>query len=149
MRCLVLKVHVVKDSLDPAKVAGKIVICNRGGSKDGRVLSRLSKGDAVKFSGGVGMVLINTDKSSENLVSDRHAIPAIHLDEKDGEVLLEWLAEGEGHQAALNDSVLISDEEGSGLMGGFLSERSWYLLSKLYVASYFFCRGFSTCRWFR
>ncbi len=108
-----------QDSLDPEKVANKIVICNRGGDKDGRVLSRLSKGHAVKFAGGAGLVLINTSTSNDNTVADRHTIPAIHLDEKDGDDLLDWLAEGENHQASLNTSVLIPNEETAGLMGAF------------------------------
>lgn len=108
-----------QDSLDPEKVTGKIVICNRGGDKDGRVLSRLSKGHGVKFANGAAMVLINTNTSNDNVVADRHTIPAIHLEEDDGEDLLDWLAEGEGHQASLNKSVLVSDEEQGGLMGAF------------------------------
>ena len=40
--------------LDPAKVAGRIVVCERGGS------DRVNKGLAVQQAGGVGMVLVNS-----------------------------------------------------------------------------------------
>ena len=39
--------------LDPAKVAGKIVLCDRG------VNARVNKSLAVKEAGGIGMVLVN------------------------------------------------------------------------------------------
>ena len=40
--------------LDPAKVAGKIVVCDRG------VTARINKSLAVQQAGGVGMILVNT-----------------------------------------------------------------------------------------
>ena len=43
-------------TLDPAKVAGKIVVCDRG------VNARIDKSLEVKRAGGVGMVLINTTR---------------------------------------------------------------------------------------
>jgi len=57
--------------LDPAKVAGKIVLCDRG------VIARVAKSHAVKDAGGVGMVLVNTSPSSVN--ADMHAVPTVHL----------------------------------------------------------------------
>ncbi|PIA50859.1 hypothetical protein AQUCO_01200261v1 [Aquilegia coerulea] len=56
--------------LDSSKVAGKIVICDRGGN------ARVAKGDAVKRAGGVGMILANTDDAGEELIADSHLIPA-------------------------------------------------------------------------
>lgn len=57
--------------LDPARVAGKIVVCDRG------VNDRVDKSLAVQEAGGLGMVLINTSPNS--LVSDFHAVPTVHL----------------------------------------------------------------------
>lgn len=58
--------------LDPARVAGRIVICDRGGN------GRINKARAVQQAGGVGMVLTNTD--TEGLVyGDLHPIPTVHL----------------------------------------------------------------------
>ena len=59
--------------LDPAKVAGKIVVCNRAGN----VL--VNKAQAVKDAGGAGMVLVNTPTSSNTLPFVAYAIPAVHL----------------------------------------------------------------------
>ena len=53
--------------LDPAKVAGKIVLCDRG------VTGRVSKSQAVKEAGGIGMVLVNTSPNSIN--ADLHSVP--------------------------------------------------------------------------
>ena len=63
-------------SLDPAKVTGKIVVCDRG------VVDRVAKSAAVKTAGGVGMILTNTTPGS--LDSDFHAVPSVHLDEVAG-----------------------------------------------------------------
>ena len=57
--------------LDPAKVAGKIVVCDRG------VTARVNKSLAVKEAGGVGMILVNTSPSSLN--ADFHFVPTVHL----------------------------------------------------------------------
>ncbi len=57
--------------LDPAKVAGKIVLCDRG------VTARVNKSLAVQEAGGVGMVLTNTSPNSLN--ADFHSVPTVHL----------------------------------------------------------------------
>ncbi|HEX5589387.1 MAG TPA: S8 family serine peptidase, partial [Candidatus Limnocylindrales bacterium] len=53
--------------LDPAKVAGKIVVCKRG------VIARVDKSKAVLEAGGVGMVMYNDPDSSLN--ADFHYVP--------------------------------------------------------------------------
>ena len=57
--------------LDPAKIAGKIVVCDRGSN------ARVNKSQAVKDAGGVGMILVNTSVNSLN--ADFHAVPTVHL----------------------------------------------------------------------
>ncbi|KAL6496926.1 hypothetical protein OROGR_028855 [Orobanche gracilis] len=57
-------------SLDPKKVAGKIVICDRGGN------ARVEKGNAVHTAGGAGMIMANLADSGEELLADAHFIPA-------------------------------------------------------------------------
>lgn len=56
--------------LDSSKVAGKIVICDRGGN------ARVEKGSAVQEAGGAGMIMANLDDSGEELLADAHFIPA-------------------------------------------------------------------------
>jgi len=57
--------------LDPAKVAGKIVVCDRG------VTGRVNKSLAVQEAGGAGMILLNTSANSIN--ADFHSVPTVHL----------------------------------------------------------------------
>lgn len=72
------------NSLDPAKVTGKIVVCDRG------VVDRVAKSAEVKRAGGVGMVLINPTPSSLN--ADLHAVPTVHLQNTDRAAVHAYLA---------------------------------------------------------
>ncbi|WP_264355902.1 S8 family serine peptidase [Pseudarthrobacter sp. MM222] len=58
-------------TLDPAKVAGKVVVCDRG------VFDRVAKSAEVARGGGVGMILVNLSNSS--LDTDKHIIPTVHV----------------------------------------------------------------------
>jgi subtilisin family serine protease len=58
--------------LDPADVAGKIVLCERGTN------ARINKSLAVKEAGGVGMVLVNTAPIGTN--ADLHFVPTVHVE---------------------------------------------------------------------
>jgi len=62
----------VPGTLDPAKVTGKIVVCDRG------VIARVDKSRAVKQAGGIGMILANP--SADSLNADLHFVPTIHID---------------------------------------------------------------------
>ena len=59
------------NSLDPAKVAGKIVWCQRG------TYDRVAKSAEVARAGGIGMVLVN--KTPNSIDSDTHSVPTVHL----------------------------------------------------------------------
>ncbi|WP_255769954.1 S8 family serine peptidase [Pseudarthrobacter sulfonivorans] len=58
-------------TLDPAKVTGKVVVCDRG------VVDRTAKSLEVQAKGGVGMILVNLTNSSED--ADNHVIPTVHV----------------------------------------------------------------------
>lgn len=60
-------------ALDPAKVAGKIVVCDRGSN------ARVEKSQAVKEAGGLGMLLLNTSSAANDLIDDAHFVPTVHL----------------------------------------------------------------------
>jgi hypothetical protein len=62
-------------TLDPALVAGKVVICARGTS------ARVHKSLAVLQAGGVGMVLVD---NGAGLVSEVHSVPTVHVTAADG-----------------------------------------------------------------
>jgi hypothetical protein len=57
--------------LDPAKVAGKIVVCDRG------VSARTDKSVAVRNAGGLGMIL--TNPTANTVDADLHAVPTVHV----------------------------------------------------------------------
>ncbi|KAJ8769324.1 hypothetical protein K2173_002528 [Erythroxylum novogranatense] len=73
------------DTLIPEKVAGKIVLCDRG------VNARVQKGAVVKAAGGLGMILVNTAANGEELVADAHLLPATALGQKNGDVIKSYL----------------------------------------------------------
>ena len=75
--------------LDPAKVAGKIVVCDRG------VNARINKSLAVKEAGGVGMILFNTADNSLN--ADFHFVPTVHVSHADGTAIKAYAADGRRH----------------------------------------------------
>ncbi|KRA39050.1 MULTISPECIES: S8 family serine peptidase [unclassified Nocardioides] len=71
------------NSLDPAKVAGTIVVCQRG------VYDRVVKSEEVKRAGGVGVVLANITDGS--LDADFHAVPTIHVSHVDSPKVYDYL----------------------------------------------------------
>lgn len=73
------------DTLIPEKVAGKIVMCDRG------VNARVQKGAVVKAAGGLGMVLANTEGNGEELVADAHLLPATAVGQKFGDAIKSYL----------------------------------------------------------
>jgi hypothetical protein len=79
--------------LDPAKVAGKIVICTRGTN------ARVDKSLAVFNAGGVGMIL--SDNGS-GLVAEGHSVPTVHVTAANGNAIKAYVvAQGAAATAAL------------------------------------------------
>jgi subtilisin family serine protease len=74
----------IAGTLDPAKAAGKVVICDRG------VNARIDKGFEVKRAGGLGMVLANVSPNSLN--GDYHPVPAVHITDVDGAAVKAYAA---------------------------------------------------------
>ena len=72
------------NTLDPAVVTGKIVLCARGGP-------RVPKSAEVARAGGVGMVLYNpTD--TDSLFSENFYLPTVMVDNSDGLAIKSWIA---------------------------------------------------------
>ena len=81
------------ETLDPALVEGKIVVCDRG------AYDRVAKSAEVERAGGVAMIMVNPTENS--LDADFHSVPTIHLDEVDGPQVYDYIDEaGEGATAA-------------------------------------------------
>ncbi|HEY2740687.1 MAG TPA: S8 family serine peptidase [Gaiellaceae bacterium] len=72
-------------ALDPAKVAGKIVLCKRG------VNARVDKGLAVKEAGGVGMILYNASDAQE-FDADFHFVPTDHINNTNGLAIKSYIS---------------------------------------------------------
>ena len=70
-------------TLDPAKVTGKLVVCERG------VNARIEKSFVARDAGAVGMVLVNPTPNSLN--GDLHAIPTVHVGHEAYEPLNDYL----------------------------------------------------------
>ena len=81
------------DSLDPAKVTGKIVVCDRGTN------ARVEKSQEVAAKGGVGMILVNVTPGS--LDNDFHSVPTVHIDAQYRDDLLAYVRSTPGATATL------------------------------------------------
>ena len=84
--------------LDPAKVAGRIVVCERG------VTARVNKSLAVQQAGGGGMILVNTGAGSLN--ADFHTVPTVHLAATDRAAVQAYAATANA-SAAINAATII------------------------------------------
>ncbi len=80
-------------ALDPAKVAGKVVVCDRGTN------ARVEKSQEVAERGGVGMLLVNVTPA--DLVEDIHSVPTVHL-QSDTRAAIRAYAAGAGATASLS-----------------------------------------------
>ncbi|KAK3159269.1 hypothetical protein QOZ80_2AG0148010 [Eleusine coracana subsp. coracana] len=75
----------IQGELDATKVAGKIVLCERGSN------ARVAKGAAVKQAGGAGMILANTEESGEELIADSHLVPATMVGQAFGDKIKHYV----------------------------------------------------------
>src|SRR5207249_6853456 len=85
-------------ALDPAKVAGKIVVCDRG------INARVNKSLAVQQAGGVGMILLNTGPNSLN--ADFHFVPTVHLSDAVRAAVHAYAATA-GAMATINKATIV------------------------------------------
>ncbi|KAG6482095.1 hypothetical protein ZIOFF_058723 [Zingiber officinale] len=75
----------MRGTLLPEKVAGKIVLCDRGFN------ARAQKGFVVRDAGGAGMILTNTAAHGEELVADAYLIPTSAVGQKAGDAIKSYL----------------------------------------------------------
>ncbi|MFA6297711.1 MAG: S8 family serine peptidase [Nocardioides sp.] len=102
------------DTLDPAKVAGKIVYCLRG------VYDRIAKGAEVKRAGGAALIMANPSPNSLN--ADIQAVPTIHITDTAGAVVEAYLdAQGAAAKAAFKIGNLTNTLTQTPQVGGFSS----------------------------
>ncbi len=79
----------------PGTFNGEIVVCDRG------VYGRIEKGRNLLAAGAGGMILANTDAQGADIVAEEHCLPALHVDNTDGNEIKEWLSTGSNHQGRI------------------------------------------------
>lgn len=89
-------------TLDPAKVTGKIVLCERGTN------DRIDKSRAVQQAGGVGAILYNPSANSLN--ADFHFVPTVHVDQTAGAAIKAYIAGTASPTASLSVGTAVSVE---------------------------------------
>ena len=90
--------------LDPAKVAGKIVLCKRGTN------ALVNKGNAVAAAGGAGMVLYNDPLGATTTLALVHAVPAVHIVAADGLAVKSYIAaQGAAATASIAQATIVSN----------------------------------------
>jgi hypothetical protein len=88
-------------TLDPAKVQGAIVLCRRGGN------GRIAKGAEVSRAGGAGMILYNAS-NDDNLFSDNHFVPTVHVDLTDGLKVKKYIAATKRPRASITNTATVT-----------------------------------------
>ncbi|TFW34277.1 S8 family serine peptidase [Massilia horti] len=82
--------------LDPAKVTGKIVTCDRGNN------ARVDKSLAVLEAGGVGMIQVD---NGSGLVAEVHSVPTVHVTAANGAAIKAY-AQTAGAMASMTKFVI-------------------------------------------
>jgi subtilisin family serine protease len=82
-------------ALDSNVVDGKIVLCKRG------AIARVAKSYAVHLAGGAGMILYN-ENDGQSEVTDNHWTPAVHINNTDGLVIKDYIANAAEPVAQIN-----------------------------------------------
>ncbi|KAF3975040.1 hypothetical protein CMV_001692 [Castanea mollissima] len=102
-------------TLNPGKVAGKIVVCDRG------LNSRTEKGLVVKNAGGVGMMLANTDSFGEELLADAHLLPTAALGQNSADAIKAYISSDSNPTATIGPAVTKLGVQPSPVVAAFSS----------------------------
>ena len=105
----------IPGSLIPSKVAGKIVVCDRGSN------SRVQKGLVVKDAGGAGMVLANTEYFGEEQVADAHLLPTSAVGQKAGDSIKSYISSDPSPMATISPGGTQVDVQPSPVVASFSS----------------------------
>jgi hypothetical protein len=100
--------------LDPAKVAGKIVLCKRGTN------DRIDKSRAVAEAGGVGMILYNANDGQE-FDADFHFAPTDHINNTNGLAIKAYIASAGSSATASLSPVAGAPTPEAPVVAGFSS----------------------------
>ena len=99
-------------ALDPAKVAGKIVVCTRGTN------ARVDKSLAVKQAGGVGMIQVD---NGAGLVAEVHSVPTVHVTAEQGAAIRAYINANPDASASITKFVVGTSAVKAPIMANFSS----------------------------
>jgi len=101
--------------LDPLKVAGKVVVCDRGSN----IL--VNKSLAVKEVGGIGIVIGNVALNNNTITSIDHGIPAVHIDKVSMDAVKAYMASEPNGTLAMSQFVTKKGTTPAPVMAAFSS----------------------------
>ncbi|TFW29955.1 peptidase S8 and S53 subtilisin kexin sedolisin [Duganella callida] len=90
--------------LDPAKVSGKILVCDRGNN----VL--VNKSANAKTAGAVGVIIANVEGGNATILNQAHTVSTVHITKENGAIVKNYIAAGAaGASAGLNNLRAVID----------------------------------------
>lgn len=92
-----------KALLDPAKVAGKIVVCNRGNN----VL--VNKSGNAKTAGAAGVIIANVAGFANTIINQGHSLSTIHVQQAEGDAIKAYMTATANASASLGKLEAIKD----------------------------------------
>jgi subtilisin family serine protease len=109
-------------ALDPAKAAGKIVVCDRVATAPAGfpANARVDKSAAVAAANGIGMVLAN-ETATQSLNTDVHSVPTVHIDNVGGDSTKAYIASAGAAATAIIKQAIVNTNAPAPLVGAFSS----------------------------
>jgi subtilisin family serine protease len=89
--------------LDPAKVAGKLLVCDRGAN----VL--VNKSANAKTAGAAGVIIANVVGGANTIINQGHALSTVHVTQVDGDAIKAYVASTAGATGSLGNLQAIKD----------------------------------------
>ncbi|MCD7466893.1 hypothetical protein HAX54_003972 [Datura stramonium] len=105
-----------QDGLEYTSNGGKIVLCQVGGG-----ITRVGKGQVVKDSGGVGMIIINQEEDGFTTSADAHVLPALDVTYADGMKILAYMNSTKKPVARITFQGTIIGDKNAPVVAGFSS----------------------------
>eukprot|EP00253_Pinus_taeda_P011833 PITA_11833 len=84
------------ETLNPAAVAGKMVVCDLGSN------ARAEKGEVVRKAGGVGMILAGSQLSGEATAAEAHVLPATQVGYAEANIIKKYVNSSANPRAAIH-----------------------------------------------
>ncbi|WP_229215528.1 S8 family serine peptidase [Duganella sp. CY15W] len=83
--------------LDPSKVSGKVLVCDRGNN----VL--VNKSANAKTAGAVGVIIANVDGGAATIINQAHSVSTVHITKENGKIVKDYVAANPSANSALGN----------------------------------------------